>query len=79
MSFKFKRVNTLVKLSWILVYFIFFIIITTNCTNSKKLDALDTNWKFQSQREEIAPAYWVTGDVRFDDEPTLALSGDGKA
>ena len=79
MSFCFKPLNAIVKIPGILIYFIFFIIIATNCSNPKKIDTHDTDWKFQSQREEIEPAHWVSGDIRFDDEPTLALSGDGKA
>ncbi len=39
----------------------------------------DTDWKFYSQREEIAPAHWVDGDIVFGDQPTLALAGEGKA
>lgn len=35
-------------------------------------------WKFQSQRPEIAPASYVDSKITFGGKPTLVLAGDGK-
>jgi len=61
-------------------FFIIAIISTTfsfGCSNSKK--SIETDWSIQSQRSDIEPKNWVEGDILFDNEPTLALSGNGKA
>ena len=39
---------------------------------------MNTEWKFHTQRAEIAPLHWVDNKIRFGEEETLALSGDGK-
>ncbi len=61
-------------------FFIIAIISTTfffGCSESKK--SIETDWSIQSQRSDIEPKNWVEGDILFDNEPTLALSGNGKA
>ena len=62
-----------------LIYIVVPCMISTSCSNPQKPAAIDTVWQFQSQREEIEPSHWVDADVQFDDQPTLAISGDGKA
>lgn len=37
------------------------------------------DWKFESQRPEIAPGHAVDNQVMFEGSPTLSLRGDGKA
>ena len=37
-----------------------------------------SEWKFESQRAEIAPAYAVDNQVTYEGKPTLTLKGDGK-
>lgn len=37
------------------------------------------DWKFESQRPEIAPEYAVDKKVLFEGSPTLSLRGNGKA
>jgi predicted amidohydrolase len=38
----------------------------------------NTEWKFESQRPEIAPGNFLDHRVTFEDKPTLALQGGGK-
>lgn len=40
--------------------------------------AQTSEWKFESQRPEIAPAHSVDRKISFDGKPTLALGGGGK-
>ena len=58
---------------------IFIIILLANCQRDKPSVSPDTLWQFQTHRVEIAPAYWVDMEVRYEGKATLALSGDGKA
>ena len=37
-----------------------------------------SDWRFESQRREIAPAHRVDAEVRDDGRPTLTLAGGGK-
>ena len=37
-----------------------------------------SDWKFESQRKEIAPVSFIDKKVMFNNSPTLALSGGGK-
>ena len=62
----------------ILMLFNLLIIIALGCAKAGRPGSVPTGWQFQSQREEIAPAYWVDEDILFEGQPTLALSGDGK-
>jgi len=70
--------NTNFNLSGKLVYFILLLLFLTKCSNSQKPANQKLDWQFQSQREEIAPEYWVEENIRYDGEPTLALAGNGK-
>ena len=54
-------------------------VILTNCSNSHRSPSTETDWKFNAQREEIEPAHWVENDILYDGQPTLAISGEGKA
>ena len=79
MWYYFKSVKGLISLFGITVSVLAFISITTNCSNRQKPVAHETAWEFHSQRAEIEPAHWVEGEILFEGEPTLAISGDGKA
>ncbi len=61
-----------------LSYIVIVLVILTNCTKPQKPVAQNTDWKFQSQREDIAPAHWIEKNIRHNEKPTLALAGDGK-
>jgi predicted amidohydrolase len=37
-----------------------------------------SEWKFESQRKEIAPAWYVDSMITYEGKPTLALEGGGK-
>src|SRR5256885_11847929 len=37
-----------------------------------------TEWKFESQRQEIAPNWYVDSMTTYNNNPTLALAGGGK-
>ncbi len=67
--------NVIQKARWVTL----FTIIVIGCSNPKHVDETTTDWKFQSQREELAPAYWVDENILFDGKSTLALSGNGKS
>jgi len=61
------------------------LMLVSSCTNdkqseslNKRSDSFNTEWKFQTQREEIASLHWVDEEIRFGERATLALSGDGK-
>ena len=54
-------------------------LLSFSCTTEKPPETTDTPWQFESQREEIAPIHWVDDEVRFDEQATLAMAGDGKA
>jgi len=60
------------------VFFVVSIILFTNCSNQQKPAILNTDWQFQSQREEIAPEHWIESDFQYNAEQTLALAGNGK-
>jgi len=36
-------------------------------------------WRFDCQREQIAPKHWIDKRILHDNKPTLALAGDGKS
>ena len=57
---------------------IVFMGLTSNCSNPDEAETNYSLWQFQSQREEIAPTYWVEENVLFEGKPTLALSAQGK-
>ncbi len=38
----------------------------------------DMEWTFDSQRPEIAPKHWQDSEIKYQDQPTLALAGDGQ-
>lgn len=44
----------------------------------KHLKADQDNWQFTSQRKEIAPDFYVSREILFESEPTLAIYGAGK-
>ena len=37
-----------------------------------------SEWKFESQRKEIAPVNFIDSAITYDEKPTLALAGGGK-
>src|SRR5258705_1896101 len=37
-----------------------------------------SEWKFESQRKEIAPVWYVDSNISYKGKPTLVLSGGGK-
>ena len=37
-----------------------------------------SEWKFESQRKEIAPVWYVDSMITHEGKPTLALTGGGK-
>ena len=37
-----------------------------------------SEWKFESQRKEIAPKWYIDSIITYRGQPTLAISGDGK-
>ena len=37
-----------------------------------------SEWKFESQRKEIAPVWYVDSKITYEGKPTLALTGGGK-
>jgi predicted amidohydrolase len=49
------------------------------CFSRQHIKNNDTDWEFYAQRAEIAPVHWVDGDILFENQPTLALAGNGKA
>ncbi len=61
-----------------LSYIVILLVILTNCTKPQKPVPQNTDWKFQSQREDIAPAHWIEKNIRYNEKPTLALAGNGK-
>jgi len=73
-----NRKKVYFKLPLRLIYFFVSIIVFTNCTNPQSPTPQNTDWQFQSQREEIAPAHWIDNKIQYNSEPTLALAGDGK-
>ena len=77
MATNFKQKKTYFKLSWKLIYTFVSLIIVVNCTNPQKLTPQNTDWEFQSQREEIKPKHWFEENIRYNGEPTLALAGNG--
>lgn len=62
-----------------LIYSIVVFTFFQGCFSRQHKKENDTDWEFYSQRAEIEPAYWVDGDIIFENQPTLALSGEGKA
>lgn len=64
------------QLKFLPSYFIFFLIqfIITEASGQASAD-----WKFESQRKEIAPAWAVDKKNTFNGQPTLMLGGAGKA
>lgn len=46
------------------------------CAFSQEIVVSD--WKFESQRKEIAPKAFVDSSVTYEGKPTLAIAGDGK-
>ncbi|HEX8039884.1 MAG TPA: carbon-nitrogen hydrolase family protein [Chryseosolibacter sp.] len=61
------------QLAWTAVFA--FLIVSSLSLPSQGQDA---GWKFESQRQEIAPLSGVDNDVTFDGKPTLRLAGNGK-
>lgn len=55
------------------------LVLTVNCTGDSSSLSPDTTWQFQTQRAEIAPAFWVDEEVLYKGTTTLALSGNGQA
>src|SRR6266496_739786 len=37
-----------------------------------------SEWKFESQRKEIAPKWYIDSNITYKGQPTLVISGDGK-
>src|SRR5437867_2938886 len=37
-----------------------------------------SEWKFESQRKEIAPVWYVDSTITYEGKPTLAITGGGK-
>jgi len=63
-----------------LTYSIYIIILVlSGCFSRQHLEEASTEWQVYAQRSEITPAHWIDRDVLFEDQPTLALSGEGKA
>jgi predicted amidohydrolase len=54
------------------------LLLLSACSGNESTESNHTNWQFYSQRSEIAPAHKVDIDVKYQEMPTLALSGDGK-
>ena len=52
--------------------------LAASCSGEKPSESSDTLWQFKTPRAEIAPAYWVDNEVRYEGKASLALSGDGK-
>ncbi len=69
----FKLLNAVASLSVATIS----ILIFASCMEPP--EPLSNDWSIHSQRSEIEPKYWVDGNVLFENEPTLALSGNGKA
>lgn len=59
--------------------FCMLIIVLSGCFSRHRIEETGTDWEVYAQRPEIEPAHWVDSDVLFEDQPTLALSGNGKA
>ena len=78
-NYKIHLTRTYVISLLILTFFNLLIIVASGCTKAGTTISVPADWQFQSQREEIAPAYWIEEDILFEGQPTLALSGDGKA
>lgn len=65
--------GSLIFLIWIITS------ILSGCSSQQRIEEEGTDWQFYAQRSEIEPAHWVDRDVLFEDQQTLALSGEGKA
>ena len=37
-----------------------------------------TKWEFAAQREELEPIHFLDEELKFEDQPTLVLAGNGK-
>ena len=56
----------------------FLILISFAALFSESVSAQGTDWKLESQREQISPKAYNDTKITFDNKPTLGLSGDGK-
>jgi predicted amidohydrolase len=54
------------------------LLLNVSCANNNPSASIDTSWQFESSRDEIAPDYWVDGEVMMEGKASLAMSGDGK-
>ena len=60
------------------IAFVIFLSCATLGNSSIAQEQTLSNWKFESQRKEIAPVSFIDKKVLFNNAPTLALSGGGK-
>lgn len=58
---------------------ILFLILLFQCSDFFAQELHAEAWEAGSQREEVASAYWIDQDFKFEGDPTLALAGNGKA
>jgi len=58
--------------------FISLVIITCCAIGAQAQDINPSEWKFQSQRKEIAPVGFIDSAVTYEGKPTLVLAGGGK-
>lgn len=50
-----------------------------SCNSAEQTSSFNPEeWQFESQREEIAPVYFINNDLIFRGRPTLTLSGNNK-
>ena len=55
-----------------------FVITPVNYVNAQVNEFKPGEWRFESQRPELAPLHSVNSDLLYKNAPTLKLSGDGK-
>ncbi|RLD32745.1 MAG: hypothetical protein DRI73_06590 [Bacteroidetes bacterium] len=62
----------------VVILSMFFLIHFTAYSVPNEPEKTGTDWKFYSQRAEVAPAHWIDMKLQYKGNPSLAISGDGK-
>jgi hypothetical protein len=64
------KVNPFILLSFVSMFCI--------CTSLSGQEIAASEWKFESQRKEIAPEWHVDSNMTYKGQPTLLITGGGK-
>src|ERR1051326_8010863 len=54
------------------------VIIFCGIVSAQGQGIIPSEWKFESQRKEIAPGWYIDSNITYKGQPTLVIKGDGK-